>query len=49
MVSLKIRINMSRENKEGQYPLVLQVIKHRCKREIYTPARDEIRAPVANV
>ena len=39
MTSIKIRINMSRKNKEGQYPLVLQVIQHRCKREIYTPYR----------
>lgn len=30
---------MSRMNKEGQYPLVLQVIRCRLKREIYTPYR----------
>lgn len=39
MTSIKIRINMSRKNREGQYPLVLQVIRLRRKREIYTPYR----------
>lgn len=32
-------MNMSRKNKEKQYPLVLQVLHRRCKREIYTPYR----------
>lgn len=39
MTSIKIRINKSRKNKEGQFPLVLQVIHLRRKREIYTPYR----------
>lgn len=39
MISIKIRMNVSREDKNGRYPLVIQVIRGRRKREIYTPYR----------
>lgn len=39
MTSIKIRMNTSREDKEGRYPLIIQVIRYRRKRDIYTPYR----------
>lgn len=39
MTSIKIRMNVTRKNKDGQYPLIIQVIRSREKREIYTPYR----------
>lgn len=39
MTSIKARLNRSRLGKDGLYPLVIQVIYNRVKREIYTPYR----------
>lgn len=39
MTSIKIRMNATRKNKDGMYPLIIQVIRSREKREIYTPYR----------
>lgn len=39
MTSIKARLNRSRLGKDGMYPLVIQVIRDRRKREIYTPYR----------
>lgn len=39
MTSIKARLNCSRLGKDGLYPLVIQVIHNRIKREIYTPYR----------
>lgn len=39
MTSIKIRMNTSREYKDGRYPLIIQVIRYRRKRDIYTPYR----------
>ena len=36
MTSIKIRMNTSREYKDGRYPLIIQVIRYRWKRDIYT-------------
>lgn len=37
MISLKLRLNKSRQLNSGHYPLVIQLIYHRRKRLIYTP------------
>lgn len=37
MFSLKLRLNTCRKNKEGKYPLVVQLIYKRRKKIIYTP------------
>lgn len=39
MTSITPRLNRSREGRDGSYPLVIQIIRHRKKREIYTPYR----------
>ncbi len=39
MTSFKARLNRSRVGKDGLYPLVIQVIRGRVKRELYTPYR----------
>lgn len=39
MTSVKARLNRSRMGNDGMYPLVIQVIRDRRKREIYTPYR----------
>lgn len=39
MTSIKARLNRSRLGKDGLYPLVIQVIRNRVKRELYTPYR----------
>lgn len=39
MTSIKARLNRSRLGKDGLYPLVIQVIHNRVKRELYTPYR----------
>lgn len=39
MTSIKARLNRSRLGKDGMYPLVIQVIHNRVKREFYTPYR----------
>ena len=39
MTSFKARLNRSRLGKDGLYPLVIQVIHDRVKREFYTPYR----------
>lgn len=39
MTSIKIRLNVSRKDKDGRYPLVIQLICNRKKREIYMPYR----------
>lgn len=39
MTSVKARLNRSRLGNDGMYPLVIQVIRDRKKREIYTPYR----------
>lgn len=39
MTSIKARLNRSRLGSDGMYPLVIQVIRHRIKREVYTPYR----------
>ncbi|MCP9613030.1 tyrosine-type recombinase/integrase [Coprobacter tertius] len=39
MTSIKARLNRSHKNKEGLYPLVIQLIRKRKKRELYTPYR----------
>lgn len=39
MTSIKARLNCSRLGKDGMYPLVVQVIHDRVKREMYTPYR----------
>ena len=39
MTSVKARLNRSRLGNDGMYPLVIQVIRNRKKREIYTPYR----------
>lgn len=39
MTTIKARLNRSRLGRDGMYPLVIQVIRHRKKREIYTPYR----------
>lgn len=39
MTSVKARLNRSRLGNDGMYPLVIQVIRDRRKREIYTPYR----------
>lgn len=39
MTSIKARLNRSRAGKDGMFPLVIQVIRHRVKREVYTPYR----------
>lgn len=39
MTSIKARLNYSRLGKDGMYPLVIQVIHSRVKREMYTPYR----------
>lgn len=39
MTSIKARLNRSRVGKDGLYPLVIQVIRGRVKRELYTPYR----------
>lgn len=39
MTSIKARLNCSRLGKDGLYPLVIQVIHNRIKREMYTPYR----------
>lgn len=41
MTSIKARLNRSRLGKDGLYPLVIQVIHNRMKRELYTPYRLE--------
>ena len=41
MTSIKARLNRSRLGKDGLYPLVIQVIHNRVKRELYTPYRLE--------
>lgn len=39
MTSIKARLNRSRLGKDGLYPLVIQIIYNRVKREMYTPYR----------
>lgn len=39
MTSIKARLNRSRVGRDGRYPLVIQIIKYRKKRELYTPFR----------
>lgn len=39
MTSIKARLNRSRLGSDGMYPLVIQVIRHRTKREVCTPYR----------
>lgn len=39
MTSIKARLNCSRLGKDGMYPLVIQIIHSRVKRELYTPYR----------
>ena len=39
MTSFKARLNRSRLGKDGLYPLVIQIIHNRVKRELYTPYR----------
>ena len=39
MTSIKARLNRSRLGKDGLYPLVIQIIRGRMKRELYTPYR----------
>lgn len=39
MTSIKARLNRSRMGKDGMYPLVIQIIYGRMKRELYTPYR----------
>lgn len=39
MTSIKIRLNVSRKDKDGRYPLIIQLICNRKKREIYMPYR----------
>lgn len=39
MTSIKARLNCSRLGKDGMYPLVIQIIHSRVKREMYTPYR----------
>lgn len=39
MTSIKARLNCSRLGKDGLYPLVIQIIHNRIKREMYTPYR----------
>lgn len=39
MTSFKARLNSSRVGKDGMYPLVIQVIRHRVKHEVPTPYR----------
>lgn len=39
MTSIKARLNRSRMSKDGSYPLVIQIIYGRMKREFYTPFR----------
>ena len=41
LTSIKARLNRSRPGKDGLYPLVIQVIRNRVKRELYTPYRLE--------
>lgn len=41
MTSIKARLNRSRLGKDGLYPLVIQIIHNREKRELYTPYRLE--------
>lgn len=42
MTSVKARLNRSRLGNDGMYPLVIQVIRDRKKREIHTPYRLKI-------
>ncbi len=37
MTSITPRLNSSHPRKNGRYPVVIQVIRHRVKREIFTP------------
>ena len=39
MTSIVPRLNCSHPRKNGRYPVVIQVIRHRVKREIFTPYR----------
>lgn len=39
MTSVKARLNRSRLGSDGLYPLVIQIIRNREKREVYTPYR----------
>ena len=39
MTSIKVRLNRSRPGDDGMCPLVIQVIRGRKKREMYTPYR----------
>lgn len=39
MTSIKARLNYTRLGKDGLYPLVIQIIHNRIKREMYTPYR----------
>lgn len=41
MTSIKARLNLTRLGKDDRYPLVIQIIHHRRKRELYTPYRLE--------
>lgn len=43
MTSVKARLNRSRMGNDGMYPLVIQVIRDRRKREIYTPYRLKVQ------
>lgn len=39
MTSIKVRLNRSRQGCDGLYPVVIQIIRGRKKREMYTPYR----------
>ena len=39
VTSIKPRLNLARQGKDGTYPLVIQIIRNRRKRLLYTPFR----------
>lgn len=39
MTSIKVRLNRTRLGRDGTYPVVIQIIRHRRKRELTTPFR----------